>query len=105
MKEQWDQMVKDVSNRFPPDFGHIPFYQVVANEKSGLKPPSEEADYGPIPDKRTTRNGCENVRRVRGEIRKKLMDTYRNHDTKLKSYKKEYISIPEDKDGVKTGRD
>lgn len=102
MKEQWDQMVKDVSNRFPPDFD-ISFLSSSGKRKKWIKAAVRRGDYGPIPDKGLLAMDA----RMYAEFEEKyaeVMDTYRNHDTKLKSYKKEYISIPEDKDGVKTGK-
>jgi len=102
MKEQWDQMVEDVPNRFPPDFD-ISLLSSKKRRRAWVGAAVRRGDYGEIPN----RGLGTMIDRAYAEFEEEyaeVMDTYRNHDAKLKSYKKESNSMHADKNGVKTGK-
>ena len=102
MKEQWDQMVEDVPNKFPADFD-ISLMTNKANLEKWIGNAVRRGEYGEIPH----RGLGSMIKRVHADFHDKygdVMDTYREHSAYLKSLKKESDSIPEDKDGVKTGK-
>ena len=102
MEAQQERMKGNVVDSLPPDFD-ISFLSNKTKLEKWIGNAVRRGEYGEIPH----RGLGSMIKRVYADFRDKYgdtMDTYRNHAAKLKSYKKEYNSMHEDKNGVKTGK-
>ena len=102
MEAQKERNIGYIEQTLPPDFD-ISFLSNKAKLEKWIGNAVRRGEYGEIPH----RGLGSMIKRVNAEFEEKyaeVMDTYRNHAAKLKSYKKEYNSMHEDKNGVKTGK-
>ena len=102
MEAQKERNIGYIEQTLPPDFD-ISFLSNKAKLEKWIGNAVRRGEYGEIPH----RGLGSMIKRVNAEFEEKyaeVIDTYRNHAAKLKSYKKEYNSMHEDKNGVKTGK-
>jgi hypothetical protein len=102
MEAQQERMKRHVEETLPADFD-MSLMTNKANLEKWIGNAVRRGEYGEIPH----RGLGSMIKRVYADFHDKygdVMDTYREHSANLKSLKKESDSIPEDKDGVKTGK-
>jgi flagellar biosynthesis chaperone FliJ len=102
MEAQQERLRRHVEETLPADFD-MSFMTNKAKLEKWIGNAVRSGEYGEIPHKGLGSM----IKRVYADFRDKygdIMDTYREHSANLKSLKKEYDSIPEDKDGIKTGK-